>query len=54
MTVFEGNVVCLAQQATCQVPMRLSYIKEQMSRHITVLTGPVPLMGKERVLKEHL
>ena len=45
MKVFEGNVVYLAQQATCQVPMTLSYIKEQMSRHITLLAGTVPLVG---------
>lgn len=54
MKVFEGNVVYLAQQATCQAPMRLSYIKEQMSRHIMLLTGTVPLMGTGRsgVLKQ--
>lgn len=45
MKVFEGNVVYLAQQATCQVPMRLSYIKEQMSRRIMLVTVTVPLMG---------
>lgn len=44
--VFEGNVVCLSQQAPCQAPTRLSYVKEQMSRHITLLTGPVPLLGR--------
>ena len=48
MKVFEGNEVCLAQRATCQIPVRLSYIKEQMSRHITLLTGTVPLMGTGR------
>lgn len=54
MKVFEGNVVYLAQQATCQVPMRLSYIKEQMSRRITLLTCTVPLLGTGRsgVLKQ--
>lgn len=48
MKVFGGNAVYLAQQATCQAPMRLSYIKEQMSRHIMLLTGTVPLMGTGR------
>jgi len=48
MKAFEGNVVYLAQQATCQAPVRLSYIKEQMSRHIMLLTSTVPLMGMGR------
>lgn len=54
MKVFGGNVVYLAQQATCQVPMRLSYIKEQMSSHIMLRTDTVPLMGtrKSGVLKQ--
>lgn len=48
MKVFEGNVVCLSQQGPCQAPVKLSYVKEQMSRHITLLTGPVPLTGRRK------
>lgn len=39
--VFEGNVVCLPQPAPCQAPMRLT-------RHITLLAGPVPLRARRK------
>lgn len=48
MKVFEGNAAYLAQQATCQFPVRLSYIREQMPRHIMLLTSTVTLTGIQR------